>query len=136
MSMPVTYTYQPGSGITRDRIRQMIPDRVNIQRTPPAVFNDQEIAQFFTEFGDVLLAAAGACEVIAMDEAKRQLSVSISSGMSISRSSNASVWLQRAKQMREAAGKVPWEFIDEAVVDYTVYGEDNSSYIGDPEEDV
>lgn len=128
-----TYTYQPGSGTIRDRIRQLIPDRVNIKRTPPAMFDDNEIAQFYAEDGDVRLAAASACEVVAMDEAKRQVSVSISSGMSISRS-GANLWLQRAKQLRDEAKKTPWEIIDSMDYDLSPFGEDNTRYIGDEEE--
>lgn len=129
-----TYTYVPGSGAIRDRIRQLIPDRVNVKRNPPAMFDDAEIAQFYAEDGDVRLAAASACEVVAMNEAKRQLSFSISSGMSISRS-GATLWLQRAKQLRESAAKVPWEFVDSAAIDIDRFGQDNSHYHGDTEED-
>jgi len=136
MANAPTYTYVPGSGLPRDRVRLMIPDRpvVRANNKPPAMFSDQEIADFLAEYGDPQLAAAGACEVVAMDEAKRQLSVSVSSGFSISRN-GAQLWLTKAKQMRESAGKVPWEIVESASIDITKYGEDNSHYIGDPEEE-
>jgi hypothetical protein len=126
-----TYQYEPGSGLQRDQIRLLIPDRVNKQRTIPAVFSDQEIADFMNITGSVLDAAAMACEVIAMDEAKRAISVSISSGMSIGRGSIPGFWLSRAKQLREMSSKIPWEFVDSVSYQIDGYGQDRSNYIGD-----
>jgi hypothetical protein len=112
----------------------MIPDRVVTGRSKPAVFTDQEIALFLSEEGgDVRRAAANGCEVIGLDEERRKLSVSISSGMSISRSGGAAAWLQRAKQLREDAAKIPWEIVESAAIEFSKFGEDNSHYVGDPE---
>ena len=125
------YNYVPGSGTSRDRIRLLIPDRIRKGKQPPAVFDDNEINDLFVEYGTILSAAAGACEIIAMDEAKRQLSVNISSGMSISRN-GASLWLQRAKQLRDAEKAIagPWEFIDSVSYEIDQFGRDHSHYVG------
>jgi len=129
--MDPTFTYSPGSGQQRDQLRLLIPDRPNPARATPAMFSDQELGEFLTMGADVFNAAAMACEVVAMDEAKRAISVSITSGMSISRSSTPSFWLNRAKQLRDAAAKVPWEFVDSMSYHIDAYGQDRSSYIGD-----
>lgn len=124
-----TYTYTPKSGNQRDKLRLMIPDRPVKERAPQARFSDEELEDFLEIGGTLYEAAALACEVVAMDETKRMLSVSINSGMSISRSQSPAFWLQRAKTLRETENKTPWEFIDS--MDYAIdgFGRDGSQYM-------
>jgi hypothetical protein len=126
-----TYTYDPSSGLLRDDVRLLIPDPVNKSKNPQARFSDQEIERLGVQAGgSVKLAAALACEIIAMDEAKRSISVSINSGMSISRNT-ANFWLQRAKALRDdvlEVNKVPWEDIDAVDYDVDYAGDDHSNY--------
>lgn len=128
MSDP-TYTYEHGSGNARDIIRLLIPDPVSPGKSPPARFSDQEISTLSDQAsGDSQQAAALGCEIIAMDEAKRAISVSVSSGMSISRTNRPTFWLQRAKTLREHAAKIPWETVDSMDYDVDFTGEDYSEY--------
>ena len=124
----ITYTYTPRSGQNRDKLRLLIPDRPVKGRDPQARFSDQELDDILEIAGDLTEATATACEIIAMDETKRMINVSINSGMSISRSNTPTYWLQRAKQIRDAQLKVPWEAIDNADYDVDGLGRDWTRY--------
>jgi hypothetical protein len=130
-----TYSYTHGSIAASDKVRLLVPDSVDFNRTPPARFSNEEITTLISMYsGDVFLAAAVACEIIAMDEAKRAISVSLPTGMSISRSSTPTFWMNRAKQIREEMRKIPWELIDSVSYNVGPLGEDWSEYIGEDEE--
>ena len=131
MAGALTYTYTAGSGNDKDKLRLLIPDRPVKGRDPQARFSDQEINDLLTVGGTLYEAAALACEIVAMDETKRQMSVSINSGMSISRSGTPAYWLQRAKTLREIDIATPWEFIDSVGYDVDGYGRDHSEYLDD-----
>lgn len=128
-----SYTYTPKSGNDRDKLRLLIPDRPVKGRDPQARFCDEELEDLLETGGTLYEAAALACEIVAMDETKRMMSVSISSGISVSRSQSPSYWLQRAKTLRESERTTPWEFID--AVDYAVdgFGRDGSVYMDEEE---
>jgi hypothetical protein len=129
MAEQLTYSYKPRSGAAKDKLRLMIPDRPVKNRQPEARFADEELLDIIDIAGnDLTEATATACEIIATDETKRMLSVSINSGMSISRSNTPSAWLQRAKQIRDAALKVPWEFVDNMHYDVDGLGRDITRY--------
>lgn len=129
MAGELTYTYTPRSGNNRDKLRLLIPDRPVKGRDPEARFSDQELEDILEISGTLPEAAATACEIVAMDETKRMISVSINSGMSISRSQSPSFWLQRAKALRDNELKTPWEYVDN--MDYAIdgFGRDVTEYM-------
>lgn len=128
MAETATFSYVPRSGTNKDKLRLLIPDRPVKNRDPQARFSDEELNDIFDVAGDLTEATAVACEIIAMDETKRMINVSINSGMSISRGNTPTYWLQRAKQIRDAAVKVPWEYIDNANYDIDGLGRDWTLY--------
>jgi len=129
MAEQLTYSYKPRSGTLKDKLRLMIPDRPVKDRQPEARFADEELLDIIDIAGsDILEATATACEIIATDETKRMINVSINSGMSISRSNTPTYWLQRAKQIRDAALKTPWEYIDNVCYDVDGLGRDFTIY--------
>ena len=134
-----TFTYNVGA-TAKDNVRLLIPDRPikKDNQFPSARFSDQELEAILAMplvANDIAEAAATCCEIIAMDETKRMINVSINSGMSISRGNTPATWLARAKQIREMAAKVPWEYIES--MDYAIdgLGIDHSTYVGDIEDE-
>jgi hypothetical protein len=126
-----TFTYTAGSGTDKDKLRLLIPDRPVKGRAPEARFSDQELTDFLSMGVTLFESAALACEVVAMDETKRMMSVSVNSGMSISRSGSPAFWLQRAKALRENELKTPWEYIDSVGYEIDGFGRDHSEYLDD-----
>jgi hypothetical protein len=132
--MSSTYTYNPSNGTLKDKVRLLIPDRPISRENDPAVFSDEEITLLASMHdNDPYLTAAAACEVIAMDRAKQAISFSIN-GMSVSKTSVPTFFMNRAKELKTQVGTEPWE--DISSVDYTIgpFGEDRSSYVGDEDE--
>ena len=124
----MTYSYTPGSGQAKDKVRLLIPDRTDPAKNPPAMFSDEELNDLLVESGGVATeAAATACEIIAMDSARQAISFSIN-GMNINKSSIPSFFLQRAKSLREQLDTTGDEFID--VMEYNVdqWGGDGTEY--------
>ncbi len=128
------YEYNIPAQNNVDRVRLMIPDRPIAREHDPAVFSNEELQEFLTIEGEnIKLAAADACEVIAMDRAKQAISVSINSGMSISKTSIPQYFLKRAQMLRETELKEPWEHIDSFNYAIDELGEDHTLYVGDEE---
>ena len=124
----MSYTYDITGTAAKDKLRLIIPDRVNLGYDPPAVFQDEELATFLGIYGSIVLAAAGACEVIAMDAAKQAISVSLPTGLSFNKSQIPSYFLQRAKMFREQEMAVGVEEVDYFDYHISPQGDDESEY--------
>lgn len=138
-----SYNYTPGGSADVDRLRLLIPDRLNENFLPPAVFSDEELTSEMEIWDDLFYAAASCCEQIAMDKAKQAITMTLEAGsggssggrqlVTIDKREIPKFFLDRAKMLREAASN-PVEYVDS--FDYTVtrYGEDKSEYVGGDKE--
>jgi hypothetical protein len=134
------YTYTPGGTSNVDYLRLIIPDRLNDDLRPPAVFTDEELEASLTLWGDIFSAAASCCEQIAMDKAKQAMVVTLEAGsggsaggrqlVTIDKRQVPTFFLQRAKELKQAAQDAVAEHVDS--FDYLVnhYGEIVASYVG------
>jgi len=132
-----TYTYDHAGSSIVDLVRGLIPDRVDVAKTPPAKFSNEEISRIAgINTNDPFLTAACLCEVLATESTPGGISFSVSSGVSVSKGSIPSNYLARARQLRETARSIPCEIITSVAYKISHYGEDLSRYIGDSEDTV
>ena len=120
----MSFTYTTPWASTRDYVRFLIGG------TTAAVplFQDEELDSLLLNWdSDGRLAAAEALEALAGEYARNAISYSVT-GFSMNRTAIADALLRRAKQLREAALAVPFEF--ESVLDHFVdsAGVDWSNY--------
>lgn len=129
----MSYTYNPAAGTDKDKIRLLIPDRVELKYSPPAIFEDEEIALMLSTFSnDVLRTAAALCEVVAMDAAKQAIAISLPVGISINKSQIPGYFLQRSRNLTAMADKADQdgaEYIDYFDYEIDKFGYDVSEYL-------
>ena len=121
----MSFTYTQPWATSRDYVRFLIADRVSAT----ALYQDEELDALLAEHGgDARMAAAEALEAIAGQYARNAIDWQVT-GMRVDRRMAAGAILQRAKQLRDEARKVPFELesvLDEGVDPVT--GEDFSNY--------
>lgn len=137
-----TYNYTPGGTSDVDRLRLLIPDRLNPDILPPAVFSDEELDSSMAMYGDIFWAAAGCCEIIAMDKAKQAMVVTLEAGsggssggrqlVTIDKRQIPEYFLKRAAALKEAAAAASEvsEYVDSFDYYVTHYGESIGEYVG------
>ena len=134
MAVP-TYTYYHSGTDIVDLVRGLIPDRVDIEKKPPARFSNEELQRIAgLESNDPFMAAASCCEILATEATPNAISFSVSSGVSVSKTSVPSFYLSRAKQLRSTAQTTPSEYVNSAAFSIGHYGDDRSEYIGNPDD--
>jgi len=137
------YTYTPGGNTNVDYLRLLIPDRLNNDVLPPAVFTDEELDAEIVLWGDLFSAAASCCEQIAMDKAKQAMIVTLEAGsggsaggrqlVSIDKRQVPKFFLDRAKALKEAAVNDVGENVDSFDYYVTHFGENRGQGVGNGE---
>lgn len=104
-----TKTYDPAMATEKDKVRALIPDKGDGANSH-FYLSDEQIDLVYSMAGSLLEAVAQCCEIIATDLGKKAKSQSVSAGSSFSISADMGpkYFLDRAKQMREAAKKQPF----------------------------
>lgn len=129
----MTFTYNPAAPGAIDYVRLYIQDTVAAQ----AQFSDEELQIFLAgQGGDTRMAAADALDAWANLLTRSAIRWNVN-GMGVDRTMIPDQLRALAKQLRDAAIAIPYEF--ESVVDHDTspYGEDRSNYPftpGDPGE--
>lgn len=134
-----SYNYTPGGTSDVDKLRLLIPDRLNPDLQPPGVFTDEELEAEMGIWDDLFLAAASCCEQLAMDKAKQAIILTLEAGsggssggrqlVTIDKRQVPDFFLKRAALLREAAIN-PVEYVDSFDYFISRYGEDWSEYVG------
>ena len=141
----MAYNYTPGGTSDVDKLRLLIPDRLNKDFSPPAVFSDEELNSEVSIWSDIFQAAASCCQQIAMDKAKQAIYVQIEAGsagtgggrqtVTIDKSKVPGFFLKRADTLLKASIE-PFESIDSFDYLVTHFGEIESEYVGNGESTV
>lgn len=123
----MTFTYNAASvSGGRDLIRLLIQDT-----TAPGQFSDEELDLLLAQHsGDARLAAADALDAWANLYARQAIRYNVT-GFGMDRTMIPDQMRLQAKQLRDEAKAIPYEF--ESVLDHavTMYGEDESNYPND-----
>lgn len=135
-----TYNYTPGGTSDVDRLRLLIPDRLNPDYLPPAVFSDEELDSSMAIWENLFLAAASCCEIIAMDKAKQAILVTLEAGsggssggrqlVTIDKRRVPEFFLKRAAEFKAIVASEVIEYIDSFDYYVTHYGESLGDYVG------
>jgi hypothetical protein len=137
------YNYTPGGTSDVDKLRLLIPDRLNSDYLPPGIFSDEELDSEMDIWGSIFLAAASCCEQIAMDKAKQAILVSLEAGsggssggrqlVTIDKRRVPEFFLKRAEELKKAEAELsdqPSEYVDSVDYFVTRYGETFVDYVG------
>lgn len=129
--MAESYTYDESFPSDKDKIRALIPDKLNSNGV--AYLSDEQINLVLSTQSNLRLATAECCEIIASKLAPDAVSYTITTGGGTQMNSQTgpSYFLRRAKQLRDDESKGQ-PFFSSDNFDYAVdkFGVDTTEYVG------
>jgi hypothetical protein len=128
----MSFSYDPASPTTRDKLRLLCGDTKSINNNH--FLEDVDYDLHIVMESNLLLAAANCCDSIALKFADQESSynLGVSGSVSVSKQSMSRIFQDRAKKLREEA------FKEDTVLDINSFdnlvdefGQDLSEYVGD-----